>query len=102
MIRSAKLLVVGAALKSYLSSGKSSAIAFSLRAMSFHCISTFSDAVPGGFGAASFLGISCARAEVISIPAAKIIAAKQRAVFMDRPPWVPRHLTGKLRVVCEV
>src|SRR5208283_2201218 len=72
---SAKLRTAGVGLKSYLSSGKSSAIAISLRPMSFHCASTASDALGAGFGAASFFGISWVYVGVTRIPAARITTA---------------------------
>src|SRR5208282_5822587 len=51
----------GAGLYAYLSSGKSSAMAMSLRPMSFHCSSTACEGLSAGFGSAFFMFMSWAR-----------------------------------------
>src|ERR1700675_3410408 len=51
---SAKVRSAGTGLKSYLSSGKSSAMAISLRPISFHCDTTACDALGAAFGAPLF------------------------------------------------
>src|ERR1700722_5930796 len=78
-MRWAKVPAVGAALKSNLSSGKSSAISISLRPMSFHCSSTASEGLGTGLGASFFA--SCERAGVTRIVAAKIATANVRTPF---------------------
>src|SRR5271165_188783 len=80
-MRWAKVPTVGAGLKLYLSSGKSSAMSISLRPMSFHCSSTASDALGTGFGAASFFCMSCERTGATKIVAAKIATASARMLF---------------------
>src|SRR5271154_2774077 len=80
--RWAKVPIAGVGLKSYLSSGKSSAIAISLRPMSFHCSSTACDALGAGFGAEPSFVMSCACAGVIEILAAKISAASELMLFI--------------------
>src|SRR5580700_10836164 len=80
-MRWAKVPTVGAGLKSYLSSGKSSAMAMSLRPISFHCSRTAPAALDAGFGAASFFGMSWERAGVTKIVAAKIATASARMLF---------------------
>src|SRR5579864_1914185 len=51
---SAKVRSAGTGLKSYLSSGKSSAMAISLRPISFHCDTTACDALGAAFGVSLF------------------------------------------------
>src|ERR1700720_2591247 len=57
-MRTANVPVEGAALKSYLSSGKSSAMAMSLRPISFHCFSRATDGLAARFGDAAFFAES--------------------------------------------
>src|SRR6202522_870076 len=79
---SAKLRCAGVGLKSYLSSGKSSAIAISLRPISFHCSSTACDALGAGFGAEPCFAVSCAGAGVTEIVVAKISRASELMLFI--------------------
>src|SRR5215470_3718733 len=90
MIRCAKLPTAGAGLKSYLSSGKSSAMAFSLRPISFHCSSTACDALGAGFGA---FGAGCAPADVINIPTHNDTPSKT-VLFIDSPPYQRENSTS--------
>src|SRR6266849_8364966 len=60
-------------LYSYLSSGKSSAIAISFLPTSFHCSSTACDGLGAGFGA-SFFAASCASTGIAVRPAHNTIA----------------------------
>src|SRR5580700_7584934 len=80
--RWAKVPTAGVGLKSYLSSGKSSAIAISLRPMSFHCSSTACDVLGAGFGAEPCFAVSCACAGVTEILAAKISRASELMLFI--------------------
>src|SRR6266851_1810043 len=65
---SANVRCAGVGLKSYLSSGKSSAMAISFREMPFHCPRTSCD---GPFLGAPFLAISCARLGTTANPIAR-------------------------------
>src|ERR1700732_634436 len=58
----------GCGLYSYLSSGKSSAMAISFFPMSFHCSSTACDGLGAGFGG-SFFAASCASTGIAANPA---------------------------------
>src|SRR5208337_2677389 len=71
----------GAGLYAYLSSGKSSAMAMSLRPMSFHCSSTASEGLSAGFGSAFFMFMSCARIGSTARHAANKTAAK-KGIFL--------------------
>src|SRR4029077_6631381 len=64
----ANVLESACGLYSYLSSGKSSAIAISFLPMSFHCSSTACDGLGAGFGG-SFFAASCASTGIAANPA---------------------------------
>src|SRR4029077_5119473 len=82
---SAKLRWAGVGLKSYLSSGKSSAMAMSLRPMSFHCSSTACDGLAAGLTAVSFLEASWA-CSGDAAAAARTRAARSKDLI-DFPPY---------------
>ena len=63
-----KAPLAGTGLKSYLSSGKSSAIAINFRPISFQLSSRACDGPTAGFGGASFFIVSCAAASTARIP----------------------------------
>src|SRR5712692_8279328 len=65
----ANVLESACGLYSYLSSGKSSAIAISFLPMSFHCSSTACDGLGAGFGG-SFFAASCASTGITASPMA--------------------------------
>src|SRR5579872_3864077 len=76
---------------SYLSSGKSSAMAMSLRPMSFHESRTTLDGLSGGLMAASFFMASCAWMGRVSVAASR--AAARNGFSMSDPPRCGRHCT---------
>src|ERR1700674_4390801 len=58
---SAKLRTSGVGLKSYLLSGKSSAMAINFRPISFHCAKTICELLGTAFEASLFCWVCCAR-----------------------------------------
>src|SRR5579864_7640575 len=83
---SAKLRCAGVGLKSYLSSGKSSAIAVNFRPISFQASSTAWEALAAGFTAVSFFSEFCAPAGIIRAATARAAAATHVAIFMVDSP----------------
>src|ERR1700691_5687729 len=86
MSRVARLRWAGVGLKSYLSSGKSSAMAISFRPISFQAASTACDGLSAGFTAACFLA-SWAWAGKVRIVVAKNAAVSTNVVRMVPPVW---------------
>src|ERR1700730_8956744 len=77
-ICSAKVRSAGTGLKSYLSSGKSSAMAISLRPISFHCETTACDALGAALGLSLFALVKTREAH----PASTTIATHEIAFFI--------------------
>src|SRR6267378_2066072 len=78
----ANVLESACGLYSYLSSGRSSAIAISFLPMSFHCSSTASDGPGAGFGG-SFFAASCASTGNAANPAARTTPAIHLRFFIS-------------------
>src|SRR5579864_7887993 len=72
----------GSGLEVYLSSGKSSAMAMSLRPISFHCFSRAADGLASSFGDAAFFAESWAYAGSTKAPATKKNKASRENFFI--------------------
>src|SRR6202044_1989685 len=97
---SAKLRWAGVGLKSYLSSGKSSDMAMSLRPMSFQESRTTLEGLSAGFVATSFLA-SWAWTGIAAIAMANKAAASSGVfVIFVSPRLGERNLSGKI-VLCK-
>src|SRR6267154_2059276 len=90
---SAKVRCAGAGLKSYLSSGKSSAMAISLRPISFHCDTTACDALGAALGSSLFAFANNSEA----YPTASRSAAPHIAFFIFSLPHAWLGLTCRVR-----
>src|SRR5438445_5004787 len=75
------VLESGFGLKSYLSSGKSSAMVINFRPISFHCSSTACEGLGAGFGGAFFVA-SCASVGNTANPMAKARPATHLSFFI--------------------
>src|SRR5712671_2369253 len=95
---SAKVRCAGTGLKSYLSSGKSSAMAISLRPISFHCETTACDALGAALGSSLFAFAKNSKA----YPAASRTAAPHIAFFIFFLPHALPRLGLTCRCVCPM
>src|SRR5882724_77754 len=86
----------GFGLKSYLSSGRSTAIAISFRPMSFHPSSTAADGPRAGFGGSFALVSVCAKAGTVARQAVRQSPARNFHRFISLLR-VPRVTQKKLR-----
>src|ERR1700730_1840505 len=91
---SAKVRCAGAGLKSNLSSGKSSAMAISLRPISFHCDTTACDALGAALGPSFFAFAKNSEA----YPTASTSAAPYVAFFIFSLP----HALPRLGLTCRM